>query len=122
MLDYIGTLPQGLIRPRLTVNLSPQSRYQVTDVLANQTDVTFKFDTGPVKHTLVAGVEFSQRKGHARHLYGPDVRAFRRFFSRATAIRACRCCAPPNFQPFPDKPQRANNPTIITVGHARPSI
>ncbi|KIZ32689.1 TonB-dependent receptor, partial [Rhodopseudomonas palustris] len=53
ILDYIGTLPSN--PTDTTVNLSSQSRYQVTDVLANQSDATFKFDTGAVKHALVTG-------------------------------------------------------------------
>ncbi|MGJ4890751.1 TonB-dependent receptor [Bradyrhizobium sp. HKCCYLR20261] len=65
-LNYIGTLPEG---PTITnpiqnsvIRANPQSRFQQTDVLANQLDATYKFDTGPFKHTLVAGLEVSQEK------------------------------------------------------------
>ena len=40
------------------VCLNPQSRYQVTDVLADQSAATMKFDTGPVRNTVVTGAEF----------------------------------------------------------------
>ena len=50
ILDYIGTLPEAPtspIRPALwTLSANPQSRSQVTDVVANQTEATYKFDTG----------------------------------------------------------------------------
>ena len=43
-----------------TLTANPQSRYQVTDVVANQTEVTYKFDTGGFKHTLLTGVELDR--------------------------------------------------------------
>jgi catecholate siderophore receptor len=60
--NYIGTLSES---PNLTnsnpllwtVTANPQSRFQVTDVVANQTEATYKFDTGGFKHTLLGGVE-----------------------------------------------------------------
>lgn len=45
-----------------TVNSTAKSRYQVTRVLANQTDLTTKFPTFGVLHTLVTGVELSREK------------------------------------------------------------
>ncbi len=41
------------------VCLNPQSRYQTTDVLADQFLSTLKFNTGPVLSTLVTGAEVS---------------------------------------------------------------
>src|SRR6195952_1000332 len=67
VLDYIGTLPENPVtnltaNPLLfTLSANPQSRYQVTDVLANQSEAAFKFDTGPWKHAAVAGVEISRQ-------------------------------------------------------------
>ncbi|MGC2776392.1 MAG: TonB-dependent receptor [Bradyrhizobium sp.] len=65
-LNYIGTLPEGAtnINPPegAVIRANPQSRFQQTDVLANQLDATYKFDTGNFKHTLVAGLEVSQEK------------------------------------------------------------
>jgi catecholate siderophore receptor len=67
VLDYIGTLPEAPLvtnpNPLLwTLTANPQSRYQVTDVLANQSEAAFKFDTGPWRHNAVAGVEASRER------------------------------------------------------------
>jgi catecholate siderophore receptor len=74
LLSYIGTIAEA---PNLTTfplakfpnagnplytQLNAQSRYQITDVVANQSDATFKFDTGPFKHTAIAGAEFSSEQ------------------------------------------------------------
>ena len=63
--NYIGTLPESPITTdpnpaNWTLTANPQSRYQVTDVVANQTEVTYKFDTGGFKHTLLTGVELDR--------------------------------------------------------------
>ncbi len=64
LLNYIGTLPEApLIANPLsasTLTANPQSRYQVTNVLANQTEATYKFATEGWHHTALAGVEVSQ--------------------------------------------------------------
>jgi catecholate siderophore receptor len=66
-LEYIGTLPQSptTTNPdptKWTITASAQSRNQWVDVIANQEDATFKFDTGPVKHTAVTGLEVSNER------------------------------------------------------------
>jgi catecholate siderophore receptor len=71
-LAYVGTIPEA---PRAgipgyladpagfgLVQLNAVSRYQTTDVLANQSDLKFKFDTGPIKHTTIVGAEISREK------------------------------------------------------------
>ena len=59
--NYIGTLPESPSAPiplsAATFTANPQSRYQTTDVLANQSELTHKFNTGDFKHTLLGGVE-----------------------------------------------------------------
>jgi catecholate siderophore receptor len=110
VLDYIGTLPSN--PTATTVNLASQSRYQVTDVLANQSDATFKFDTGPIKHALVTGAEFSQEKV-MRDTYA-GLTAELAGFQTGNSITV-PLLAPPNLQPFTMAPRRANNPTNITV-------
>ncbi len=67
VLNYIGTIPESPKtsnpNPLLwTFQANPQSRYQVANVVANQSDATFKFDTGPWKHTTVTGVELSNER------------------------------------------------------------
>ncbi len=62
VLDYIGTLPESPNLTNLTVSANPQSRYQVTDVLANQSEATYKFGLAGWKHTALGGVELSQER------------------------------------------------------------
>ncbi|MET4514722.1 catecholate siderophore receptor [Bradyrhizobium sp. I1.7.5] len=63
--NYIGTLPEaptlapGAPFTAYTLSANPQSRYQVTDVIANQTEATYKFsDSAGFKHTALAGFEY----------------------------------------------------------------
>ncbi|MFO1126634.1 MAG: hypothetical protein U1E25_16090 [Methylocystis sp.] len=50
------------------MRIGAQSRYQVVNNLDDQTEATLKVETGPVKHALVAGVEFA-REGVTRANY-----------------------------------------------------
>ena len=59
-----------------------------TDVIANQTDVTIKFDTGPIKNTAVVGAEILARTRQHRQLYGADVGSARPAASPAPAALA----------------------------------
>ena len=65
VLDYIGTLPEAPVitnaNPALwTLSANPQSRYQVTQNVANQTETTYKFDVAGWKNTALGGVEVSR--------------------------------------------------------------
>jgi catecholate siderophore receptor len=67
--NYIGTLPEsptlapGAPFTAYTVSANPQSRYQATDVFANQTEATYKFeDYAGFKHTLLAGIEYDNER------------------------------------------------------------
>src|SRR6266700_6701125 len=56
VLDYIGTLPESPnvtnANPLLwTLSANPQSRYQVTQNIANQTEATYKFNVAGWKNT-----------------------------------------------------------------------
>ena len=68
MLAYIGTLPNAPVHDgnpdptKWTFTASPQSRNQWVDILANQEEATFKFDTGSVKHTAAVGLEVSNER------------------------------------------------------------
>ena len=64
-MNYIGTIPESPVttnpNPALwTITANPLSRHQPTDVVANQSEATYKFDTCGWKHTAVAGVEVSR--------------------------------------------------------------
>ena len=65
VLSYIGTIPESPVEtnpnPALwTITVNPQSRYQQTDVTANQSEAKYTFDTGNWHHTAVGGVEISR--------------------------------------------------------------
>ncbi len=104
-LDYIATGPT-IFQPNSVLQIRPPSgsprraATQVMNVLANQTDATLKFETGPVKHALVAGVEFARedvtRTNYAR---APERRFLQHRFP-------CNLFLPPNLLPFPARPFR----------------
>jgi catecholate siderophore receptor len=67
--NYVGTLPEsptlapGAPFTAYTLTMNPQSRIQVTDVLANQTEATYKFQDGAgFKHTALAGIEVDRER------------------------------------------------------------
>ncbi|MBK3663948.1 TonB-dependent receptor [Bradyrhizobium diazoefficiens] len=74
--DYIGTLAESPIATiplsASTVTLNPQSRYQVTSVLANQSEATYKFDTGAFRHTALGGLEISRETSFIDKYAGLD--------------------------------------------------
>jgi catecholate siderophore receptor len=81
LLAYIGTLPNSPVTTnpdptKWTFTASPQSRNQFVDILANQEDATFKFDTGSVKHTAVVGLEVSNERIGINRYTGLSSEAF----------------------------------------------
>jgi catecholate siderophore receptor len=61
--NYIGTLPENPVLAAGTLSQNAQSRYQFTDVFANQTEATYKFSDGVgFKHTMLAGVEYDNER------------------------------------------------------------
>ncbi|WP_426434366.1 TonB-dependent receptor domain-containing protein [Bradyrhizobium genosp. P] len=65
LLNYIGTIPESPVTTsgnpaNWTISTNPQSRYQPTQVVANQSEATYKFETGDWHHTLLGGVEVSR--------------------------------------------------------------
>jgi catecholate siderophore receptor len=60
VLDYIGTLPEAPVDNSKTLSLNPQSRYQVTENIANQTEAIYKSYIGGWKNTTAGGVEVSR--------------------------------------------------------------
>jgi catecholate siderophore receptor len=60
LLNYIGTIPETANLATGTLTANPVSRYQPTDVVDNQLEATYKFDTFGWHHTAVAGVEVSR--------------------------------------------------------------
>ncbi|MGY4625127.1 catecholate siderophore receptor [Bradyrhizobium sp. USDA 4486] len=65
--NYIGTLPEAPVIANplsaSTLSANPQSRFQATSVIANQTEATYKFNDGVgFKHTALAGFEYDHEK------------------------------------------------------------
>jgi catecholate siderophore receptor len=129
ILNYVGTIPEqstscngtatslaGTNPANWTVCLNPLSRYQVTTVQADETAATFKFDTGPVKNTMVTGVEVSHEKvsidtysGLSSEAVGPGA------FNGSGSYGPVSVLDPPNDLPFGSSPSLAGTPTIIPV-------
>ncbi len=65
--NYVGTLPESPVNGNplslSTLTMNPQSRLQITDVLANQTEATYKFQDGVgFRHTALAGIEVDRER------------------------------------------------------------
>lgn len=73
------------ITPSTLVVGNQKPRDQTTDILINQTDLTFRFQTGAIRHHLVTGLELSREdnenrrrldaNGPVTHLLDPQLRA-----------------------------------------------
>jgi catecholate siderophore receptor len=129
ILNYIGTIPEqgtganGTCGPTTmagsnpanwTVCLNPQSRYQVTTVLADQSAATIKFDTGPVQHTVVTGAEISQERVSIDTYAGLDSEGTGIGFANG-AVGPVSVLSPPNNLAFSSTPTLMGTPTIIPV-------
>jgi catecholate siderophore receptor len=132
ILNYIGTIPEQSSPTSLcngmattmagpspagwTVCLNPQSRYQVTTVQADQTAATFKFDTGPVRNTLITGVDISHEKVTLDTYTGLTSEGVcPACFSSSGSYGPASVLNPPNSLPFSGSPTLMGTPTIIPV-------
>lgn len=124
LLNYIGTIPESPVvtnsnPANWTVSANPQSRYQPTQVVANQTEATYKFDTGNWHHTLLGGVEVSREtssidkyNGLASELVGSNNPGTGSF----TGVNALNPQF--TFAPFSTKPTLTGLPTQIAIDTA----
>jgi catecholate siderophore receptor len=117
-LDYIGTLPEAPRNPadntNTLVQLNPQSRNQTADVIADQTDVSFKYDTGAVRNTTVVGTEFSREKVGFQSYTGLSSEALPGGLNGTGSLQI-PVNAPPNFLTGFQTPVLAGNPTSRIV-------
>ena len=102
--NYVGTLPESSVLATplsaSTLSANPQSRLQITDVLANQTEATYKFNDGlGFKHTALGGVEFDRETSSINKYVGLSSEALPGGFggsgrspASACSIRNTRCC------------------------------
>ncbi|MBS0531145.1 MAG: TonB-dependent receptor [Proteobacteria bacterium] len=120
-LNYIGTLPEGPVvtnpNPALwTLSANPQSRYQPTDVIANQTEATYKFATGGWKHTALAGVEISNERSSIDKYSGLSSEALPGGFSGSGSLTGINVFNPQFTDlPFGTTPALAGLPTKINI-------
>jgi catecholate siderophore receptor len=122
VLNYIGTIAESPIttnsNPALwTFTANPQSRYQVANTVANQSDATVKFDTGPWKHTAIAGVELSNENVSIDKYNGLTSEATGSGAFTSSGSLAGQSIFNPsyNFTPFSVVPTVTGNPSIINI-------
>lgn len=121
LLNYIGTLPES---PVLNANLllstlsaNPQSRYQTTDVFANQTEATYKFNLAGWKNTALGGVELSDERASIDSYNGLSSEALPGGFSGAGSLTGVSVFGPQyTFLPFGTPPTLRGRPTNLDVG------
>jgi catecholate siderophore receptor len=131
VLNYIGTIPEqstkcgaagtatslpGLNPAGWTACLNPQTRYQVTNVVADQSSATVKFDTGPVQHELVTGVEASQEQVSIDTYSGLGSEVLGNVFSTGS-IGPTSVLFPTNYITTANNPIPTGIPDVITVGN-----
>ncbi len=77
--DYVVSNPSGADLAAGTINPTTRARDSIETMLINQTDLTTKFETGPVGHTLVSGIELSYETTENRarsNVAGPTTSLF----------------------------------------------
>src|ERR1700722_3894188 len=122
--NYIGTLPESPSAPipltAATLTANPQSRYQTTDVLANQSEFTYKFNTGDFKHTLLGGVEVDRETSSIDKYTGLSSELVTGTpFTGSGSLAGQSVFSPGyNFTPFPTVPTLLGQPTKIAIDTA----
>ena len=119
VLNYIGTLPESPNLAAGTLSANPQSRYQPTEVVANQTEATYKFDTYGWHHTAVAGVEVSREVSSIDSYTGLSSEALPGGFNGGGSLTAVSISNPQyTFLPFSGTPTLTGLPTKIAIDTA----
>jgi catecholate siderophore receptor len=115
-LNYIGTIPES---PNYTTGLltaNPQSRYQPTEVVANQTEATYKFTTGDWHHTALAGVEISRETSSIDTYTGLTSETVGNTSTSPGSFNNVRIFNPQlTFLPFNNTPALTGLPTQIAI-------
>lgn len=121
-LNYIGTLPEGPnitnLNPFLwTLSANPQSRYQVTDVVANQTEAAYKFNLAGWRNTAIGGVELSKEQVNFQSYTGLASEQLPGGFSGSGSLANVNIFGPQNtFTPFGNTPALSPFATNLQVG------
>ncbi|HSZ65089.1 MAG TPA: TonB-dependent receptor [Xanthobacteraceae bacterium] len=129
VLNYIGTIPEqstscggggmattlaGLNPAGWTACLNAQSRYQVTNVVADQQSATFKFDTGPVRNTIITGAEVSREQVSIDTYGGLGSEAVGNVFANGS-IGPVSVLDPTVYENYSGTPTPTGNPDVIAV-------
>lgn len=116
VLDYIGTLPEAPIDATKTLTANPQSRYQVTENIANQTEVVYKSYLGGWKNTLTGGVEVSREIASIDRFTGLSSEALPGGFTGAGSLAGVSIFNPQfTFLPFNGTTSLTGLPTKIAI-------
>jgi len=118
LLNYIGTIPESAVPTANTLTANTLSRYQPTDVVANQSDFTYKFDTGNWKHTAVAGVEVSRETSSIDSYTGltsENLNGAGMFSSSGAPTNVSITNPQYTFAPFSATPTLTGKPTQIAI-------
>ena len=129
VLNYIGTIPEqstscggggtattlaGLNPAGWTACLNAQTRYQVTNVVADQQSATFKFDTGPVRNTIITGAEVSREQVSIDTYSGLGSEAVGNVFANGS-IGPVSVLNPTLYENYSGSPTPTGNPDVIGV-------
>jgi catecholate siderophore receptor len=120
--NYIGTLPEAAVTNPAsatvgTLSANPQSRFQQTDVVANQSEFTYKFED-PVgfRHTALGGVEISREISSIDKYIGLSSEALPGGSAGTGSITNVNVFAPQYMQaPFSATPSLSGMPTKIAI-------
>jgi catecholate siderophore receptor len=116
LLNYIGTIPESPNNAAGTATANPLSRYQPTDVIDNQTEATYKFDTLGWHHTAVAGVEVSREISSIDSYNGLTSEGASGAFTSAGSLSGVSIFNPADtFAPFGTTPTLTGLPTRIAI-------
>ena len=117
LLDYIGTLPENPNNAAGTVSANPQSRNQITNVVANQTEAAYKFNLAGWRNTLVGGVELSKEQLTFDSYTGLSSEQLPGGFNGNGSLAGVSIFGPQNtFTPFNTTPTLTGRPTNLAVG------
>jgi catecholate siderophore receptor len=121
LLNYIGTIPESPVETSpnpaaWTVTANPQSRYQPTQVVANQTEATYKFDTDGWHHTATGGVEVSREISSIDKYNGLTSETVGTNFLGTGSVSGVNALNPQyTFAPFSTPPTLTGLPTKIAI-------
>jgi len=120
LLNYIGTIPESANPVTNTLTANTLSRYQPTDVVANQSEFTYKFDTGNWRHTAVAGVEVSRETSSIDTYAGLNGESSNGIVVNASGSPTNVSITNPQytFATFPTTPTLTGKPTQIAIDTA----